>query len=87
MKALGIVRNIDNLGRIVIPKEVRKANGWGINTPMEMFASEEGLMIRPYKPSQEKYEIINQLYDVYQNTENEEVFAIIGRAIDFVKQQ
>lgn len=32
-------------------------------------------------------EIISQLYDVYQMTENEVAFDIIGKAIDFIKQQ
>lgn len=40
---------------------------------------------RPMKD--EKKQLLNDLYEVYRNTENEESFAIIGRAIDFVKQQ
>jgi AbrB family looped-hinge helix DNA binding protein len=46
MKALGIVRKIDELGRVVIPKEVRNTQGWEPGTSMEMFMSEEGLVMR-----------------------------------------
>ncbi|MGM0807592.1 MAG: AbrB/MazE/SpoVT family DNA-binding domain-containing protein [Bacillota bacterium] len=48
MKALGIIRPIDKLGRVVIPIEVRRAQGWEEGTPMEMFASENGLVMREY---------------------------------------
>lgn len=48
MKALGVVRRLDELGRIVIPKEIRKTNGWECGTPMEMFMDKQGLFIRPY---------------------------------------
>jgi hypothetical protein len=35
---------------------------------------------------EEQQDLIASLYEVYQMTENEEVFEIIGRAIDFVKR-
>ncbi|MFC0188451.1 AbrB/MazE/SpoVT family DNA-binding domain-containing protein [Fictibacillus aquaticus] len=47
-KALGIVRKIDELGRVVIPKEVRRTQGWDTGTPMEMFMSADGLVMREY---------------------------------------
>ena len=49
MKATGIVRKIDDLGRIVLPKEIRDSEGWNSGQPMEMFMIEEGMVIRPYK--------------------------------------
>lgn len=35
----------------------------------------------------DKQSLLDDLYEVYKNTENEEAYNIIGRAIDFVKQQ
>ena len=49
MKSLGIVRNMDDLGRVVIPKEVRKSLGFERHTPMEMLADEKGIYIRKYE--------------------------------------
>jgi AbrB family transcriptional regulator (stage V sporulation protein T) len=86
VKVLGIVRRIDDLGRIVIPKEVRKVNGWNAGTPVEMFATDEGIMVREYKTNVEKESLLNDLYEVYQTTENEAAYDIIGKAIDFVKK-
>ena len=87
MRALGIVRKIDELGRIVIPKEVRRANGWESGTPIEMFATTDGVNMQEYKRDSDKQVMIDQLYDVLQQTNNEESYKIIGQAIDFLKRQ
>lgn len=48
MKPLGVVRRIDDLGRVVAPKEVRKALNWNPGTAIEMFAVEDGLFLKAY---------------------------------------
>lgn len=42
MKATGIVRRIDELGRIVIPKEIRRTLRIRESDPMEIFTNHEG---------------------------------------------
>ena len=37
MKATGIVRRMDDLGRVVIPKEIRRTMKIGEGTPLEIF--------------------------------------------------
>ena len=49
MKATGIVRRVDDLGRIVIPKEIRRQLGVSENTPMELFLEDKSLVIRKYE--------------------------------------
>ena len=49
MRKLGIIRSIDDLGRIVIPMEVRKTLGWGSGTPMEMQVDNDTLIVSEYK--------------------------------------
>ena len=53
MRATGIVRRLDDLGRIVIPKELRRNMGVREGTPLEMFVDEEtnGLILTPYHSS------------------------------------
>lgn len=46
MKATGIVRDLDSLGRIVIPQEIRKVQGLKPGTPMEIYTDERGIVIR-----------------------------------------
>ena len=45
MKATGIVRRIDDLGRIVIPKEIRRTLHIRETDPMEIFTDAEGQII------------------------------------------
>ena len=44
--ALGITRNIDALGRVVLPKEIRIALGYEVGTPLEMISDKGGVYIR-----------------------------------------
>ena len=49
MKATGIVRRIDDLGRIVIPKEIRRTMRIREGDPMEIFTSREGeILLKKY---------------------------------------
>jgi transcriptional pleiotropic regulator of transition state genes len=50
MKATGIVRNVDSLGRIVIPKELREVLGIALNDPIEIFEENEHIMLKKYEP-------------------------------------
>ena len=50
MKATGIVRRVDDLGRIVIPKEIRKQLKIGEGDPLEIFLSSDGeIVLKPYR--------------------------------------
>jgi AbrB family looped-hinge helix DNA binding protein len=64
MKALGIVRKIDDLGRVVVPKEVRDTQGWKSGQALEMFMSDEGLVIKGYHENEEKEQAIKVLQSV-----------------------
>ena len=48
MKSTGIIRRIDDLGRIVIPKEIRRTLRIGEGSPMEIFVTEEGILLKKY---------------------------------------
>lgn len=50
MKATGIVRKIDELGRLVIPMELRKTMKIGEKDPMEIFVSGDVIMLKKYAP-------------------------------------
>lgn len=48
MKSTGIVRKVDELGRIVIPKEVRTVLGIEIRDPLEIFTNDNMIILRKY---------------------------------------
>ena len=50
MKSTGIVRNIDELGRIVVPKEIRQRFGIEKNDPVEIYVENECIILRKYTP-------------------------------------
>ena len=57
MKATGIVRRIDDLGRVVIPKEIRRTMRIREGDPLEIYTSNDGEVI--FK----KYSAINEMSD------------------------
>ena len=50
MKATGIVRKMDELGRIVIPKELRRTLNIEEGDPLEIFVDGEEVILRKYEP-------------------------------------
>ena len=51
MKATGIVRRIDDLGRVVVPKEIRRTLRLRDGEPMEIFTGREGeIILKKYSP-------------------------------------
>ncbi|MFC5604573.1 AbrB/MazE/SpoVT family DNA-binding domain-containing protein [Sporosarcina koreensis] len=48
MRSLGIVRKVDHLGRIVIPKELRSTLKLEKGAPMEIFVDDDMIILRKY---------------------------------------
>lgn len=51
MKATGIVRKVDELGRIVVPIELRRSLGIGDRDAVEMSIEDNSIVIRKHQPS------------------------------------
>ena len=69
MKATGIVRRIDDLGRIVIPKEIRRTMRIREGDPMEIFTSREGeILLKKYSPVGELGEFASALAESMAQT-------------------
>ena len=62
MKATGIVRRIDDLGRIVIPKEIRRNIRLREGDAMEIFLEDNCVCLKKYTPSEEDLAIKCQKY-------------------------
>ncbi|WP_306008844.1 AbrB/MazE/SpoVT family DNA-binding domain-containing protein [Bacillus sp. MMSF_3353] len=50
MKATGVTRKVDELGRIVIPKELRNTLGIKEKSPLEIFVEGEDIVLQKYQP-------------------------------------
>jgi len=51
MKSTGIVRKVDELGRIVIPIELRRTLDIELKDPVEIFMDGEHIILKKYKPN------------------------------------
>ncbi|MDR1797595.1 MAG: AbrB/MazE/SpoVT family DNA-binding domain-containing protein [Clostridiales Family XIII bacterium] len=51
MKATGIVRKVDELGRIVLPMELRRTLGIQKEDPIEIYVDGENIILRKYEPA------------------------------------
>lgn len=64
MKATGIVRRIDDLGRVVIPKEIRRTMRIREGDPLEIYTERDGEVIfKKYSPMGELSEFAGQICD------------------------
>jgi len=64
MKATGIVRRIDDLGRVVIPKEIRRTLRIREGDPLEIFVDRDGeVILKKYSPIRELGEFANEYAD------------------------
>lgn len=51
MKATGVVRRVDELGRIVLPIELRKTFDINIKDSLEIYVDGDSIILRKYNPS------------------------------------
>ena len=69
MKATGIVRRIDDLGRVVIPKEIRRTLRIREGDPLEIFTDREGeVILKKYSPIGELSDFATQYADSLHKT-------------------
>ena len=69
MKATGIVRRIDDLGRVVIPKEIRRTLRIREGDPLEIFTDRDGEVIfKKYSPMGELGTVVAELAEALART-------------------
>jgi AbrB family transcriptional regulator, transcriptional pleiotropic regulator of transition state genes len=51
MRSTGIVRKVDELGRVVLPMELRRTLGIASGDPIEIFVSEDQIVLQKYVPN------------------------------------
>jgi len=87
MKATGIVRRIDDLGRVVIPKEIRRTLRIREGDPLEIYTDREGeVILKKYSPINDlgefAREYVETLYETLGTpafvTDRDEVIAVSG---------
>lgn len=80
MKATGIIRRIDDLGRVVIPKEIRRSLGIKEGDPLEIFTTRDGEII--FKPYQEDSKVVDNFIETFKEMDSTDQKAIMKMLIE-----
>lgn len=68
MRATGIIRRIDDIGRVVIPREIRRSMNIQDGEPLEIYTDKDMVIFKKYKDFEVNYELMFQvvaaIYDV-----------------------
>ncbi len=95
MKATGIVRRIDDLGRVVIPKEIRRTLRIREGDPLEIFTDREGeIILQKYSPIGELSEFAKHYAEALSQTsghiacitDRDQIIAIAGGRKDLISK-
>lgn len=89
MKATGIIRRVDDLGRIVIPKEIRRILNVREGSPMELYIDGNKLVIERYKTFDsisETVDTLQALIDDYSEEFREDNLPSLHDQIDELKK-
>ncbi len=86
MKTTGIIRRIDELGRIVVPKEIRKSLRIKNGESLEIFTNDNDIVLRKYSPVESLESLALKFVDTFQQvikynvivTDRDKVIAIAG---------
>lgn len=75
MKATGIVRRIDDLGRVVIPKEIRRQMKIKEGEPLEIYTDNGCVCFKKYRADivEDIEALCDQVADYYENKEAEQL--------------
>lgn len=88
MKATGIVRRIDDLGRIAIPKEIRKSLRLKEGTPMEIYTSRnDEVIFKRYSTEESVEEQLKTLDEFFQEMRDYEEYpeVVIDGAQNYIQ--
>lgn len=82
MKATGIVRRIDDLGRVVIPKEIRRTLAIREGDPLEIYTTDGGVLFRKYEqPTRPNRKFFGRTKFFYNQTVDIDNYGSIDEAV------
>lgn len=90
MKATGIVRRIDDLGRVVIPKEIRRKLHIKEGDPLEIFTGDGGVTFKKYNYAEDALDAVMQV-KIYIEADDlsckDEILKMIQDMIEILKME
>lgn len=71
MRVTGIIRRIDDLGRVVIPREIRKQFGIEDGDPLEIFVNKDEIILSKYDVSIGIKELVRRLDNEFSDVKSD----------------
>ena len=84
MRATGIIRRVDDFGRINIPKSIREEMEYRTGTPIEFFIDKSSLIIRKVETDCTPAEALGKILDTYDGELTEDIVKRINQIIDLL---
>ena len=84
MKASGVIRKIDSLGRIVIPVEMRRTLGWNIGEEIEFWTKGKNIVLQSSEKEQKTTEALDTLEEAESHIQDPELKQKISEVIRFL---
>lgn len=83
----GIVRRLDDLGRVVIPKEIRRRCGLADGDPLEIGVEDDHITLTPYRPYAEdqisaQLEVLADWYESIEDYRHAEVLRKMRKELE-----
>lgn len=82
MKATGIVRKIDDLGRIVLPIELRRVLNMTDREALEIYTHEDSIVLKKYKPGCVICDSVDNLVRVHDKALCRACAAVVSEVLD-----
>lgn len=85
MKSTGIVRKVDELGRVVVPIELRRTLGIAEKDALEIFVDEDKIILQKYAPNPEKEDVKSKLSEMAARSTDPMQKETLERAFKLIK--
>lgn len=79
MKATGILRRMDELGRVVIPREIRERYHINDGDALEIFTEDDKIVFRKYDTSDGKDEAVETLQEWLRDNSSDDTFTQVEK--------
>lgn len=86
MKATGVVRPVDNLGRVCLPKEIRRTLHISPGDPVEFYVDENSIIIRRYDTFGDMQQLLDNVERSIQLSDTLIPGSKISKLLDKVKE-
>lgn len=83
----GIIRRFDDLGRIAIPKEMRRTRGWKEGAPIEIVPDGEDVILRPYGDNQRLEDLLNELISQMEERGLDDKESLLRKMMEELKEE